>query len=158
MADRARLLADLDGAHAAFHDALSDVDLELATVPGVMEDWSVRDIVHHLARWCEHGAEAVALAAEGRGDAFDYSTDDTDAMNERFLAEGRAVTPEDALAHEEAAFEALRSRVADLDEILLDLRLGNGDTVREVIAYDGPDHYAEHTEHLRAWFGADGDE
>ena len=33
--------------------------------------------------------------------------------------------------------------------------LGNGDTVEAVIRYDGADHYAEHTAHLRAWFGAD---
>ncbi len=40
--------------------------------------------------------------------------------------------------------------MADLDEELLDLRLGNGDTVEAVIRYDGPDHYAEHAEHFRA--------
>ena len=158
MADRAALLADLDAAHATFHDALGNVDLELATVPGVMEDWSVRDIVHHLARWCEHGSEALSLAIGGRGEAFAYSTDETDGMNERFLAEGRTVPPREALEHEEAAFEALRARVAGLDEALLEVRLGNGDTVREVIVYDGPEHYAEHTEHLRAWFGREGDD
>lgn len=158
MADRAELLARLDAARESFHQVLSAVDLELATVPGVMEDWSVRDIVYHLARWCEHGSEAVALAADGRGDAFDYSTDDTDAMNERFLVEGRTVSPTDALAEEESAFAGLRARVAGLDEGLLSSRLGNGDTVEEVVVYDGPDHYAEHTEHLRAWFGTDDDE
>jgi hypothetical protein len=27
-----------------------------------------------------------------------------------------------------------------------------------VIVYDGPEHYDEHSAHLRAWFGADADE
>jgi hypothetical protein len=27
--------------------------------------------------------------------------------------------------------------------------------VEKVVRYDGPDHYREHTEHLRAWFGED---
>ena len=157
MADRERLLAELDAAHATFHEALEKVDLELATVPGVMEDWSVRDIVHHLARWCEHGSEAVDLAASDRGEEFSYSTTDTDAMNERFVAEGRQVSPQDALAMEERAFAGLRERVVGLDETLLNLRLGNDDTVGEVIVYDGPEHYAEHTAHLQAWFG-DADE
>ena len=158
MADRDGLLADLDAAHDAFHEILAAVDLDLATVPGVMEDWSVRDIVHHLAKWCEHASEALALAADGRGEAFAYSTNDTDRMNERFLADGRAVSPQDALANEESAFADLRARIATLDESLLGLRLGNGDTVGEVIVYDGPEHYAEHTEHLRAWFDATEDE
>jgi hypothetical protein len=153
--DRDALLADVHAARDAFHDVLATIDLELATVPGVMEDWSVRDIVYHVARWCEHGSEAIDLATHGRGEAFQYSTGDTDAMNERFLAEGRSVSPVDALAREEAAYEGFHARIGGLDEALLDARLGNGDTVSEVIAYDGPAHYAEHTEHLRAWFAVD---
>lgn len=148
-----RLVAELDGARGAFLDALADVDAELVTTPGVMEEWSVRDLVVHVAAWCRHGAEALDLAVAGRGGEFTYSTDETDAMNERFLAEGRTVSPSDALAREEAAYGALRERVAALDPSVLRQRLGNGDTLEAVIRYDGPDHYAEHTEHVRAWFG-----
>jgi hypothetical protein len=158
VADRSGLLRDLDASRDAFLEALAEVDLALATVPGVMEDWSVRDLVYHLAAWCEHGSEAIDLAAHGRAEAFSYSTGDTDAMNERFLAAGRAASPADALAREEAAFEGLRARIAGLDEALLGLALGNGDTVAEVIVYDGAEHYDEHTAHLRAWFAGDGDE
>jgi hypothetical protein len=158
VADRSGLLRDLDLAREAFIEVLADVDLELATVPGVMEDWSVRDLVYHLAVWCEHGSEAVDLAAHGRADSFSYSTVDTDAMNARFLADGRSVSAVDALAREEAAFEGLRARIAGLDEALLGLELGNGDTVEEVIVYDGPEHYGEHTAHLRSWFGTDPDD
>lgn len=155
MADRDALSADLEAARNAFHDVLAEVDAELATVPGVMDDWSVRDIVFHLAVWCEHAAEALALAATGHGEEFAYSTSDTDAMNERFLAEGRGVSPAQALRREEAAFAAFREALATLDPALLGLKLGNGDTIEEVVVYDGPEHYAEHTGHLRAWFGAD---
>jgi hypothetical protein len=155
VADGDALLADLDAARDAFHDVLADVDAALATVPGVMEDWSVHDIVFHLAVWCEHGAEALALATAGRGDEFAYSSGDTDAMNARFLAEGRTVSPAEALRREEAAFAAFRAGIAGLDPSLVSHRLGNGDTVEEVIVYDGPEHYDEHAEHLRAWFGTD---
>lgn len=148
------LVAALDEARADFLDALSEVDADLVTVPGVMDDWSVRDLVVHVAAWCRHGAEALDLAVTGRASKFAYSTDETDAMNDRFLMEGRMVSPSDALVREDAAFVGLRERVAALDPSLLELRLGNGDTVEEVIRYDGPDHYAEHTEHLRAWFGS----
>ena len=158
MADRSSLLRDLDASRATFHEVLAEVDLALATVPGVMEDWSVRDLVFHLAVWCEHGSEALDLASHGRAESFSYSTGDTDAMNARFLADGRSVSPADALAREEAAFEGFRARIAGLDEALLSLELGNGDTVEAVIVYDGPEHYDEHAAHLRAWFGTDADE
>jgi hypothetical protein len=149
------LLPALDGARDDFLAALGEVDVDLVTVPGVMGDWSVRDLVVHVAAWAEHAAAALELAAEGRGAEFAYSTDDTDAMNERILAEGRSIAPARALAREASAFAALRGRVEALDPSLLAMRLGNGDTVEEVIRYDGPDHYAEHTAHLRAWFGSD---
>ncbi len=155
MADRDALLAELDAAHGAFHELLARVDAELVAVPGVMEDWSVRDIVFHLAEWCDHGSEALGLAASGRGAEFAYSTADTDAMNERFLADGRGVSPNEALRREERAFSGFREQIAGLDPALVDQRLGNGDTVGEVIVYDGPEHYTEHSEHLRAWFGED---
>ena len=158
MAERAALLADLDAARDAFHEILATVDSDLAIVPGVMDDWSVRDIVFHLAVWSEHASEALALAAAGRGDEFAYSSGDTDAMNARFLAEGRTVPPAQALRREEAGFGVFRAAVATLDPARLGLRLGNGDTVEEVVRYDGPEHYAEHTEHLRAWFGSEDDD
>ena len=151
-------LAALDAARSAFLEALGGVDADLVTVPGVMEDWSVRDLVVHVAAWCEHGSEALVLATDGRGDQFAYSTGDTDAMNVRILEEARRTSPSAALAREDAAFTAFRDRIASLDTALLGLRLGNGDTVEEVIAYDGAAHYDEHTEHLRAWFALDDDE
>lgn len=152
------ILAELDAARDDFLDALGDVDADLVTVPGVMDDWSVRDLVVHVAAWAEHASEALELATSGRGGEFAYSTGDTDAMNVRILEAARATSPSAALAREEAAFADLRSRVAELDPALLTLGLGNGDTVAEVIAYDGAEHYAEHTAHLRAWFAAEDDE
>jgi hypothetical protein len=149
------LLRTLDASRDAFLDALGDVDMALVTVPGVIEDWSVRDLVVHVAAWDEHGRAALALVAAGRGDEFAYSTGDTDAMNVEILAEARATSPGDALGREETAFAALRAAIAALDPDLLTAPLGNGDTVEAVIRYDGPDHYAEHTAHLRAWFGED---
>ena len=147
------LLRSLDASRAAFLDALGEVDADLVTVPGVMEDWSVRDLVVHVAAWAEHGADALALATAGRGEEFAYSTAETDAMNARILADARSTSPADALAREEAAYIRFRQAVETLDDATLSLRLGNGDTVEEVLGYDGPDHYDEHTAHLRAWFG-----
>lgn len=145
----------LETARSEFLDALATVDADLVTVPGVVEDWSVRDLVVHVAFWAEHAAGAIDLARSGRGSEFAYSTADTDAINAQLLADGRAISPGDALRREDAAFSGLRQRVATLTEEDLALRLGNGDTVADVVRYDGADHYDEHTAHLRAWFGSD---
>ena len=108
----------------------------------------------HVAVWCEHGSEAVDLAAAGRR-TFAYSTSDTDAMNARILAERRSVSPADALAREDAAFDGLPARIAGLDPALLGAparqrRHGRGG---HRLRRAGP--LREHTAHLRAWFGTD---
>lgn len=156
MADQ--LLTELDAARDDFLDALEAVDADLVLVPGVVGEWSIRDLVVHVAAWCEHGAGAIELAEAARGAEFAYSRSDTDAMNEQFAGDGRALSARDALAREDAAFTALRQRVAELEPERLRERLGNGDTVEAVIRYDGPDHYAEHADHIRSWFGADEDD
>ena len=151
------LLAELDSARGAFLDALGDVDEELVTTPGVIDGWSVRDLVVHVAFWSEHAAGALELATAGRGADFAYDRAQTDAMNADVLREAEAIDPSTALEREDRAFGAFRERLAAIDERLLRLRLGNGDTVEEVVRYDGPEHYTEHAAHLRAWWSEDDD-
>ncbi|MGI8999851.1 MAG: maleylpyruvate isomerase N-terminal domain-containing protein [Candidatus Limnocylindria bacterium] len=146
------ILTELTSERDAFLVALDLVDLELVTVPGIVGDWSVRDLIVHVAFWAEHATEAIRLAAAGRGREFTYDTTETDAMNARLLQESRTTTPDAALEREERAFEAFATALGATSPTLLDLRLGNGDTLTEVVAYDGADHYREHTAHLRAWF------
>jgi len=148
----AELVGELESERESFLAALEMVDLELVTVPGVVEDWSVRDLIVHVAFWAEHATEALGLAIAGRGDDFAYDTGQTDAMNARLLETSRQMTTDAALQREERAFDAFSAALRSLDPALLDLRLGNGDTVAEVVAYDGPEHYREHAGHLRAWF------
>lgn len=152
---RSALVAALEDARGAFVGALADVDPDLFTAPGLVGAWSARDLVAHVAFWSDHGADALEVAASGTGDDFDYDSSQTDAINEEVFASASTLTPTEAYEREQVAFERFRDDLAELDPALLDLTLGNGDTVEQVVRYDGPDHYAEHTEHIRAWFSAD---
>jgi Mycothiol maleylpyruvate isomerase N-terminal domain len=153
-----QLLGELDAQRAAFLHALDAVEPDLMTTPGLVEQWSARDLIVHLAFWCDHGTDALGLATAGRGSEFAYDSGDTDAMNARLTEESASMSPAAAGKREEVAFLAFRSAIQALDPDTLDLRLGNGDTVAEVINYDGPEHYEGHTADVRAWFNADGPE
>ncbi|HEY8180301.1 MAG TPA: maleylpyruvate isomerase N-terminal domain-containing protein [Candidatus Limnocylindria bacterium] len=139
---------ELDRERAAFVAALDS--LSEPEGRAVVESWDGRDLVVHAAFWSEHGANAVELATAGRGDEFDYDNTQTDAMNAATAEAGRGMGIDEAREREEAAYLRFRHALAALDDALLLLQLGNGDSVEAVIRYDGPDHYAEHAEHLRA--------
>jgi hypothetical protein len=55
-------------------------------------------------------------------------------------------------SREELAFEAFRKRILTVDPEWLTERDADGDTLEEIIKYDGADHYREHTNDIRAWF------
>lgn len=147
------LLAEADAERERFLAAIDSVDPELETTPGIVGDWSARDLVAHVAWWCDHGADALELATSGRGDEFAYDRNQTDVMNADALAGWQALSMAAARAEEARAFARLCERIADLDAALLDHPLGNGDTPEAIIRYDGPGHYNEHTADVRAWFG-----
>jgi hypothetical protein len=106
----------------------------------------------HVAFWSDHAADALALATGGRGAEFAYDASQTDALNDRVFSEGLGLSMDEALVREAAAFTRFHEALAGITDGLLDVRLGNGDTLQEVVRYDGPDHFAEHTGQLRAWF------
>lgn len=149
---RDALLAELGDRRTDLLAALSDVDPVLRTTPGLVDAWSARDLAVHVAFWSDHAADALALATGGRGADFAYDASQTDAMNDRVFVEGRELSMDEAMAREQAAYGRFREALAGITDGLLALQLGNGDTVEEVIRYDGADHFAEHTGQVRAWF------
>ncbi|MGH2455380.1 MAG: maleylpyruvate isomerase N-terminal domain-containing protein [Candidatus Limnocylindria bacterium] len=145
------LLEDLDRQRTAFVAALDAVGPRAGR--RILESWDGRDLVFHVAYWSDHGANAVRLAATGRGGSFDYDSSQTDAINARATLAGRALSLEQARTREGEAYARLRAGLAALDDGVLDEQLGNGDLVEDVVRYDGPDHYAEHAGHLRTVLG-----
>lgn len=156
----------LDRERDAFSTALSGADPELLTAPGLIGEWSARELVAHLAHWCEWGAvclEGVAAGALGEAAAarlaeLGHDEWDVDAQNAEVAREARTLAWAAVLEREARAFERFRERLVSLDPALLSVRAPWGETVETVIRENGPDHYREHAGHLLAWFGADGDD
>jgi SHS2 domain-containing protein len=147
-----QLAHDLVAARQAFNDALADVDPALLTAPGLVGEWSARELIAHLAYWAGHAAEALHHAEQGRVEEFGEDEMDVDARNAvvaRVAAETDLAT---VRQREEAAFDALLARLKRADPAWLDERVSYGDTLEYVVRDDGADHYRGHTADLRAWF------
>jgi hypothetical protein len=150
------LADDLLGARQAFNEALADVDPALLTAPGLVGEWSARELIAHLAYWAGHAAEALHQAEQGRVGDFGEDEMDVDARNAVVARVARETDLATVRQREEAAFDALLSRLKRAEPTWLEERVSYGDTLEYVVRDDGADHYREHTADLRSWFtGAD---
>lgn len=147
-----QLLAGLNAARDGFMAAVADVDPALRTTPGLVGELSVRELVAHVGYWAGHAGEALHRAAQGELTAFgrdELSVDERNAVVARVAAQTDFAT---ATAREQAAFEAFAAALALVDPEWLGERDADGDTLEEIIAFDGADHYREHMLDIRSWF------
>jgi hypothetical protein len=156
------LIADLQVARDEFLGAIGDIDPALRTTPGLVGEWSARELLAHVGYWAGHAAESLHRAALGELAEFgkdELSVDDRNAVVARVAAETDYAT---VAKREQGAFEQFATRLAAVDTDSLGERDADGDTLEEIIAFDGADHYREHTLDIRAWFdgsnGADADD
>ena len=146
------LLDGLTAARDEFRAAIGDVDPALRTTPGLVGEWSARELLAHVGYWAGHAAESLHRAELGELSEFgtdELSVDDRNAVVARVAAETDYAT---AATREQGAYEAFATHLAAVDPESLGERDADGDTLEEIIAFDGADHYREHTLDIRAWF------
>ncbi len=151
-----QLRTELDAARDELSAALEAADPALHTVPGLVGEWSARELVAHLAHWADWASTCLeAAAANGTLDGLGSDDWDVDGQNATVAAEA-AGAPMSAVRDREAeSYERLTERLAALDPALLALPAPWGGTLDTIVVENGPGHYAEHAEHVRAWFAAD---
>lgn len=158
MDDRiASLVAESDAARGEVSAALEDADPKLLTVPGLIGDWSARELVAHLAHWDDWAATCLEAVARAALPDLASDTWDVDAQNAAVAREAASAPMSTIRDREAEAYQRFVERLAALDPPLLSVRAPWGGTVETIVRENGPDHYAEHAAHLRAWFGEDGD-
>ncbi len=151
----AQLRRELDAARDDLSTALEGADATLLTVPGLVGDWSARELVAHLAHWADWASTCLEAAAAGSLDGLGSDDWDVDAQNAD-VASSVASLPMSAVRDREAeSYDRLSAHLAALDPALLAMPAPWGGTLDTVVVENGPGHYAEHAEHVRAWFTTD---
>lgn len=152
---RARGLADeLTRERAAFYEALGSVADASLTTPGLVGEWSAREVIAHLGYWAGHATEAIHAVQQAHTAAFDPDGLDVEAVNDTVARIARQTDLATVRRREAASVEALLERLRAMDPALLDTVLPDGDTLADAIREDGPAHYREHAEDLRRTLGA----
>lgn len=148
-ADRtAALVAELVAARDDFLAALGTVDPALLTQPGLIGEWSARELVAHLGYWSGHAVEVIQAAERGATESLGEGQPSVDEVNATVARVARQSDLVTVQARERASVEVLVERLRVLDPALLDLRLRDGATVEQGIREDGAEHYREHTQEL----------
>jgi hypothetical protein len=148
----AALVAELEAARGEFMSALGDVEPDLLTVPGLVGDWSARELIAHIGYWIGHSAEALHAAEQGRLAVFGEDEMDVDERNAVVARVAGETDLGTVRKREEAAYEAMVTRLRRVDPASLDDKVAYGDTLERVVKDDGAEHYREHALDLRAWF------
>lgn len=150
------ILAELTQARCELQAALADVRFDELDRPGVLGDWSIRDVLVHIAGWDRASHQALARVISEDNPVFERyqgTAWDWQEWNERFLAERPGISGEQALAELRSEREALLALVSPLSDEQLqrrarmpwDLNL----SLAEVLAVQAH-HDHEHAAHIRA--------
>ncbi len=139
---REELVREEDRAFAQLSLALRRVPPGRLEDPVLPQGWSVRDLLWHLACWYAECARALERIRLGTYEGWEQ---DADALNARFLEEGRRQDPETV----RATLAAARTRM------LQELWAFPGPPPPQAVAWfaeSGPEHEREHLADLRAAF------
>ncbi len=147
--DTERLVGELREARDAFDDALSAVSPESMTTPGLVGEWSARDLIAHLGYWAGHATEVIHAAEEGRIDEVGAGEPPVDEINTTVARIARTTDLATVRRREAASVEALIERLGAMDPALLGVRLPDGTTLEQGIREDASAHYRQHADELR---------
>ena len=149
MSETDALIADLEAAREEFLGLLAGVAPESMTTPGLVGEWSAREILAHLGYWAGHATELIHAVETGRIAEVGLDEPPVDEINAT-VARVAMTTPLATVRRREAAsVEALADRLRAFDPALLGQLLPDGSTVEQGIREDGANHYREHAAEMR---------
>lgn len=151
------LLVRLEDSHERVLEAIEGLSTEEMLEPGVMDNWSVKDILAHLTRW---EAELIKLLWQARQGMQPTSlhfnqSHSVDEVNARWYEEDQARSLERILED----FHGVRNQTIRRLEFFTEKDLNDtqrypwlgGQPLWEWVANDSFEHDNEHLEHLRLW-------
>ena len=145
---RERTLARLDTAWRDLNDAFAGLSPEQRQQPGVVESWSVSDLMAHVTVWENEALKHLPLIAQG-GRPPKYS--DTYGGIDAFNAQNEARWRAKSLADIEHEFGETHQRLIDYLQIVPEDLLMSGTRFRRRLQLDAIGHYPIHTAHIRDW-------
>jgi len=149
---KAEATRELERHWAELRSVIESVPDEEIAQPGVVDEWSVKDIVGHIAFWADRGAATLRASNAGSFEGLVWGEGETwvDDWNER-ESQVRKDKPYTEIRGEWLkAHEAARQALEGATDETLDAPF-RGHTVADFYIGDTYTHYKEHAEQIKAW-------
>jgi uncharacterized protein (TIGR03083 family) len=130
-------------------NSLSQAELE---EPGVVEEWSVKDLLGHMAFWAEKAAADLRSLAGGRPEAIETpGTDEAlNQWNAREAAARKGKSLSELRREWEKSYEDALAELRQIEAGLLGTEVKGWAQLNRFLG-DTTLHYREHAEQIRAW-------
>jgi hypothetical protein len=135
-------------------EGLSNAQL---TQPGVVADWSIKDILAHIAAWERLAQDRIHAALTGEPLKFPVITglDFVDKFNAEVYEKNKDIPLEEIQSEFRASHHDFVRQIESLDETFLPQKLPfdwAGDlTVQVIISSNTHWHYPEHLDSIKKW-------
>jgi hypothetical protein len=142
-----RLLNSLETAWATFQESYAGLPEARLTEPGVVGDWSVKDILAHVTTWEEEALKHLPLIFEGGRPPRYVTYGGIDAFNAQMTEQKRGLSLSDVRSQLDETHHRLVDfiRTAPADQFAGETR------ARRRLRLDTYSHYPLHAEAIRQW-------
>jgi hypothetical protein len=142
--NREQLIARIEGRWRDFNDAFGGLPDAALLEPGVAGDWSVKDLIAHIATWERESLEALPIIMQGKrppryGGVDNFNARQNEANSRLSLAEARE------------GMQASHQRVLDFLATVPESWFETETRFRHRLRLDTWSHYPEHTQAILAW-------
>ena len=143
-----QLLNKLEQAWESFKDSYAGLPDEQMLEPGVMEDWSVKDLLAHVSWWEEEALKHLPHILQGRQPArYSVVYGGIDAFNAQMTELKRGLTPSEVREQ----LDETHSRLVEYIQGVPEEQFTSETRFRHRLRLDTYSHYPIHTQAIRAW-------
>ena len=142
-----KLLKKLDAAWTAFQESYAGLPDSRLMEPGVMGDWSVKDLLAHVTTWEEEALKHLPLIIEGGRPPRYVTYGGIDAFNAQMTEQKRGLSLSDVRRQ----LDETHRRLIDFIRSAPEDQLAGETRFRRRLRLDTYSHYPKHAEAIRDW-------
>jgi hypothetical protein len=155
--DKASIFNQMRTNYAALEEILAPLDKTQMTTKGVIDGWSIKDMLAHIASWHHRLLTWLDAAIRNAEPAISGpdNVEEMDALNAQFYQENKSRPLDEVLTE----FRTTHQQIMDIIQVMREEDLispqrfawTQGSPLWQLVAGDTYEHYQEHRKQIQEW-------